>query len=283
MLFDDVWAFYNANRQHKSKFRDEAAHLRLSPHFSGRLLQDIRRADMRAYIRARQTQGVQLSTIRRELRVFSAAVNFTALELDTTLHNPARGLDIPDSTPRLRWLTHDQARALLKASRLVTPLPHLPAFIRLALSTGCRKSELMFLEWSRVNRSESLLLLEPEHTKAGKRRYVPLNATALAALDALSAYNTSYFPDSPWVFTGSRGWRVRSLQKPWQAALDLAGISDFRIHDLRHTCASWLVMDGVPLTVVRDLLGHSSVTVTERYAHLAPDKVRQALEAMPSI
>ncbi len=283
MLFDEVWAFYSANRQHKSKFRDAAAHIRLDPYFSGRRLQDIKRADMRAYIRARQSQGVKLSTIRRELRVFSAAVNFTAVELDTTLHNPAKGLDIPDSVPRLRWLSHDQARVLLKAAGLVTPLPHLSAFIRLALSTGCRKSELLFLEWGRVNRDESLLLLEPEHTKAGKRRYVPLNAAALAALDALSAFNAAHWPDSPWVFTGSRGWRVRSLQKPWQAALERAGITDFRIHDLRHTCASWLVMDGVPLTVVRDLLGHSSIVVTERYAHLAPDKVRRAVEAMPAI
>lgn len=283
MLFDEVWSFYSANREHKSKFRDHCAYIRLHPFFKGRLLRDIKRADMRAYIRLRQAQGVKVSTVRRELRVFSAAVNYTALELDTTLHNPARGLDLPDSVPRLRWLSHAEARSLITAAAAVSSLPHLPAFIRLALSTGCRKSELLFLEWSRVDWDSSLLLLEPHHTKAGRRRYVPLNASALSALNRLRRFNDDHWPDSPWVFTGSRGWRIRTLQKQWVAALDRAGITDLRIHDLRHTCASWLVMDGVPLATVRDLLGHSSITVTERYAHLAPDQIRAAVDAMPMI
>ena len=59
-----------------------------------------------------------------------------------------------------------------------------------------------------------------------------------------------------------------------------AGIKDFRIHDLRHTCAAWLVSMGVPLTEVRDLLGHSTVKMTERYAHLAPENVRAAVEQL---
>lgn len=283
MLFDEVCNFYNDNRLHRSKMRDDAAWLRLRPFFTGRYLHTIKRADMRAYIRYRLAHGVTTATVRRELRIFSAAVNFTALELDLTLPNPARGLDLPDSVPRLRWLSHPEAARLISAAAAVSPLPHLPAFIRLALSTGCRKSELLYLEWSRVDRENSLLLLEAHHTKAGKRRYVPINASALRALDNLQAWNDANFPDSPWVFTGTRGWRIRTLQKRWSLALDRAGITDFRIHDLRHTCASWLVMSGVPLTTVRDLLGHSSVTVTERYAHLAPDKIREAVDAMPMI
>lgn len=283
MLFDEVCNFYNVNRLHRSKLRDDAAWLRLRPFFTGRVLSEIKRADMRAYIHHRLSHGVTTATIRRELRIFSAAVNFTALELDLTLHNPARGLALPDSPPRLRWLTRPEALRLITMAGRVSPLPHLPAFIRLALSTGCRKSELLFLEWSRIDRINSLLMLEAHHTKSGRRRYVPLNAAARHALDNLQAWNEANFPESPWVFTGSRGWRIRTLQKRWALALDMAGISDFRIHDLRHTCASWLVMDGVPLTTVRDLLGHSSITVTERYAHLAPDQVRAAVDAMPMI
>ena len=61
-----------------------------------------------------------------------------------------------------------------------------------------------------------------------------------------------------------------------------AGIEDFHIHDLRHTCAAWLVTAGVPLTEVRDLLGHSTITMTERYAHLAPENVRASVKLLES-
>ncbi|WP_038777289.1 site-specific integrase [Burkholderia pseudomallei] len=74
--------------------------------------------------------------------------------------------------------------------------------------------------------------------------------------------------------------RVGNLQKGFVAACARAGIENFRIHDLRHTFASWLVMEGVSLYVVKDLLGHSSITVTERYAHLSPDHGREAVQKL---
>ena len=74
--------------------------------------------------------------------------------------------------------------------------------------------------------------------------------------------------------------RVATLQKGFDAACKRCGIDDFRIHDLRHTFASWLVMDGVSLYLVKDLLGHSSVAVTKRYAHLSPDQGRVAVQQL---
>lgn len=67
------------------------------------------------------------------------------------------------------------------------------------------------------------------------------------------------------------------MQNGFQAACRRAGIEGFRVHDLRHTCAPWMVQQGVPLMEVRDVLGHSSIEMTERYAHLAPDKPRSAV------
>jgi integrase len=67
------------------------------------------------------------------------------------------------------------------------------------------------------------------------------------------------------------------VQRSFGTACERAGIADFRFHDLRHTCAAWLVQVGVPLTEVRDVLGHSTIKMTERYAHLAPENVRAAL------
>ena len=74
--------------------------------------------------------------------------------------------------------------------------------------------------------------------------------------------------------------RIRDVKRSFGTACRRARIEDFRFHDLRHTCAAWLVSAGVPLTEVRDLLGHSSVKVTERYAHLAPENVRAAVAVL---
>lgn len=82
---------------------------------------------------------------------------------------------------------------------------------------------------------------------------------------------------SRWVFCPRDGARVASIKKGYEKARIRAGIPDLVPHDLRHTCAPWLVQAGVPLIEVRDLLRHSSVKVTERYAHLAPSGVRSAV------
>lgn len=84
-------------------------------------------------------------------------------------------------------------------------------------------------------------------------------------------------PDAIWVFCRTESSRIQDVKKGFTTACARAGINDFRIHDLRHTCAAWLVSEGVPLSEVWDLLGHQSITMTERYAHLAPERVRSAV------
>jgi len=109
-----------------------------------------------------------------------------------------------------------------------------------------------------------------QNTNNEKRRVVPLNDEAVSTLLAQREWVRCYAPKSRWVFAVTSGNRLTTLQKGFRAACDRAGIDDFRVHDLQHTFASWLVMAGVSLYVVKDPLGHSSITVTERYAHLAP-------------
>ncbi|MDR0736135.1 MAG: site-specific integrase, partial [Zoogloeaceae bacterium] len=160
--------------------------------------------------------------------------------------------------------------------------PHLPAFIRLALNTGCRRGELLGLEWDRVDFQHHKILLEAWHTKTRKRRVVPLNADAAGALLRLRAWQGAHCLSSSWVFGYDEDKHIKSFKTSWATALRRSGIENFRIHDLRHTFASWLVMQGVSIYVVRDLLGHASVTQTEIYAHLAPSQAVDAVRLLPS-
>ena len=123
------------------------------------------------------------------------------------------------------------------------------------------------------------ILLRPEQTKSNRRRAIPLNKIALQAFGRLKEGN-----DTQWVFArrknGKTGERVKALDWLFRKAVKLAGLEDFRIHDLRHTFASWLVSEGVELVKVRDLLGHTSIKMTERYAHLMPDRLHDAVEVL---
>ena len=91
------------------------------------------------------------------------------------------------------------------------------------------------------------------------------------------------FQSSSMVFVHNNGDRIKGVKRSFKIACTRVGIENFRIHDLRHTCASLAVSEGVSLEALRDLLGHSSVTVTERYAHLAPAKVREAVAVLDEV
>ena len=144
------------------------------------------------------------------------------------------------------------------------------------------KQELLGLEWARVDWTANQFMLEPRHTKTGQYRVIPINDIARQALLNRARFRAEYCPASPWVFSHADGSRLRDVKKSFHSACRRAGIDDFRIHDLRHTCAAWLVSAGVALPEVRDLLGHASITMTERYAHLAPENVRAAVAVLES-
>lgn len=115
--------------------------------------------------------------------------------------------------------------------------------------------------------------IQDENTKNGKRRIVPLSDVSRAALLNRVSFRDENCPKSPWVFSHANGERVQFMQNGFQSACARAGVANFRVHDLRHTCASWLVSAGVPLLEVKELLGHGSIEMTERYAHLAPENL----------
>jgi integrase len=266
----------------RSSERDEHSAKRLFPFLTGRELAQLSKADIRGYIASRQAEGVGAGTINRELGMLSSALNWARDELDWEVPNPVRGRRLREPEGRVRWITRGEAAALLQAARTEPRAPWLADFIQLGLYTGMRSGEMLGLKWRRVDLQAELIYLEAEqhHQKNGKRGSVPINATAREALLARARFRAIHCPASPWVFCESAGERIAAIKKSFRTACRRAGIENFTPHDLRHTCAAWLVQAGVPLAEIRDLLRHSTVEMTERYAHLAPANVAAAVRVL---
>lgn len=171
-------------------------------------------------------------------------------------------------------------------SRNRTQLPKLPIedftdylmpIVLLALNTGLRRGELFCLKWGDVDFNNKILTVVGESSKSGKTRHIPLNTEAVNTLRKWKCVSFH----SELVFTSpvTHG-KFDNINKSWKAVLQLANIENFRFHDLRHTFASKLAMKGVDLYTIKELLGHSSVEMTQRYAHLSPNHKSAAVSLL---
>ncbi|MFC1667090.1 site-specific integrase [Candidatus Omnitrophota bacterium] len=135
------------------------------------------------------------------------------------------------------------------------------------------KGEILGLKWQDIDFSRRIIYLLD--TKNGEKRELPMNDTVKTAL-----LRTLRHPDSPYVFGDKNGRPFRDIRKSFFTAIRKSGIINFRFHDLRHTFSSHLVMSGVDLNTVRELLGHKSLKMTLRYAHLSPNHKGRAVELL---
>jgi integrase len=145
----------------------------------------------------------------------------------------------------------------------------------LALSTGARKMELLSLTWTDVELLCGAIYLKD--TKNKERRSLPLVGYAL---ELIQQHAETQCPKSKWVFpnrTGTRPYRIREV---WKKAVKRAGIKNFRFHDLRHSAASYMLMNGATLGEIGEILGHRSFEMTKRYAHLSQEHTRGVVERM---
>jgi integrase len=178
---------------------------------------------------------------------------------------------------RLRYLDEGEIRRLLEACR-ESRNRYLFAVVVLALNTGMRKGEILGLEWERVDLSSARIRLD--RTKSGEPRGVPINR---AVYDALIALEPDPARRHGRVFPAGNDRRGSQVRTAFEAALVRAGIAGFRFHDLRHTAASHLVMRGASLKDVQEILGHSDLRMTNRYAHLSPAHLRGAVERLEGL
>jgi len=182
---------------------------------------------------------------------------------------------------RTRYLTDDEAESLLAASP-----PHLRVAIRIAILTGLRKSNLIKLDWSQIRmRERVILVMVKDRAQGGKPLRLPISEALLVDLAALGPKDRG--PVLQWQRPGKakdgtphKPRPIQSLRTAFKAACRRAAIADLRWHDLRHTSASWQVQEGVPLEVVREVLGHADISTTLRYAHHKDEARRDAMEAL---
>lgn len=282
LIFETIIDYYDKETSHKSKLRDKCSRQRLEQYFMGEDVLTMTRSHLRGYAKLRQLQGVSNSTINRELHYFRAAVNFYKLEQQLDFLNPVANLSLKEPDSIVRYITPVEATYLVEAATRFARTPQLPAFITLALNTGCRKTELFSLEWSRVDFYQRLIVLGSQHTKSAKRRFIPMNDKTVETLQGLQHWTKKNYPNSRFVMpSNSASGHITCMKHGFRNACNRAGIYNFRIHDLRHTFASWLVQGDVSLYHVKDLLGHASVTTTEKYAHLANEHLRSAVKILP--
>lgn len=209
---------------------------------------------------------------RRSLAVLSAALAW-AVRRGLLKVNPATGAQPLPAGKRERFLSDREVGALadalatLEEERAINQ--PMAAAIRLLMLTGCRKSEILGLRWEWVDLDRRCLRLPDSKTGA---KVVPL---ATPALDILSALPRS----SPYVLPAAKGGgHVVGLQRAWERVRDCAELPGLRLHDLRHSFASFAVADGESLFLVGKVLGHRQARTTEGYAHLSDDPLRAVAE-----
>lgn len=268
------------------------------PGFVGKPIAELSAWALDKWKRDRLNAGIKASTVNRDLNALRAALG-KAVEWRVIGENPMAGVKAAKvlDDNRVRFLSSEEEERLLvalarrdtnkiaarcrtvvagraqhaKVARLSETgfADYLSPMTLLALNTGCRRGELTGLVWERVDLLGRVVTVTAATSKSSKTRHVPLNSAAVAAL-------TRWKLQSP----SGRVFPITSQKTAWAALLKAARIQEFRFHDCRHHFASKLVMAGVDLNTVRELLGHSDLKMTLRYAHLAPEHKAAAVEKL---
>lgn len=216
------------------------------------------------------------ATVVRYLAALSHCLSVAVKEYQWLDDNPMRKVSKPkEPRGRVRFLSDDERAALLSACE-ASPNPYLFPVVVLALSTGMRAGEIMALEWRDVDLARGWLTLR--ETKNGERRGVPL---AGKALELVKQHGKVRRLDTPLLWPGKEHPnKPMDLRAPWNAAVKRAGLVDFRFHDLRHSAASYLAMNGASLNEIAAVLGHRTLAMVQRYAHLSESHKAGVVERM---
>jgi integrase len=188
--------------------------------------------------------------------------------------NPAKGIkSLPEHNDRLRWLTNaEEERLLLHSPAFLRPI------IRFALHSGMRRGEILNLKWSDIDLDRGIIVVA--HSKNHRTREIPMNSVLEEVLQAIPKFVGPKGP-SPYVFVDDAGEQHdEHISHLFARVCEDAKLEGVTFHTLRHTFASRLAQLGKPLIAIKELLGHSDIQMSMRYAHLGPSNLRDAVEAL---
>ena len=214
------------------------------------------------------------ATVNRYLATFRHAFRIAETDWEWASRNPLQRIMLSEPRGRDRHLSDDEITALLSAAK-ESDHPHLYALVLTALSTGARRGEIMGLSWADVDLTKGRALLH--HTKNTDKRTLVLVPRVVEELRRIQKVRRI---DTDLVFANpNNGKRTyQRIEDAWRAARAEAKLKDFRFHDLRHTFASRMAMDGKTLQEIAGALGHRTLAMVQRYAHLTDSHVQTAME-----
>ena len=257
-LWDEAVLRYLEEMSHKATAKDDRMILRWwQKHFEGSHLSSINRATLDHLTKVAKAEGIANATVNRRLAVLRALLKKAADEWEWLDRVPKVRM-LPVSKGRTRFLTPPEAQRLLRE------LPeHLRSMMAFALCTGLRQGNIKRLKWNQVDVHRQTAWIHAHESKSRKAIAVPLSPDAVRILEMEQGKHSEY------VFTYQGEPIIQVATKAWRAALERAGIEDFRFHDLRHTFATWHVQSGTSLIELQALGGWASLDMVQRYAHMS--------------
>jgi integrase len=276
-LFKDAWERY---MREEAKYKSEGTYSRaiqsaknFLPIIGDLTLSKVTPSVLSAYKVKRLEDRVKMATVIKELQFIRRVFSLCKREWQLIKQSPYEFFRMPSvNDQRVRFLERGQWEQLLNAC---------PSWLRpiviLARFTGMRRGNALNLTWSQIDLQDRVIHLE--HTKNGQRLTIPLTETPYNVLVALKNAKVRHL--CPFVFhQDGKPYSPYQVSVAFKRACKRAGIGNFRLHDLRHDFASNLIQKGNDLYIVQHLLGHKDGRMTQRYAHLRVENLRQAVESL---
>lgn len=277
--FSRIYLDYSRTNKAVSSYkRDEVSLRSLMPEFKDKCLFELVPQMVEEYKSKRLKESVTSATINREVSCLRHMFN-KAIEWRFIRKNPVQGVRLLKEPPgRIRYLEKKEIEGLLG---VIDSLPrssgsYLKPIVLIALNTGLRKREILNLKRRDLDFEKRRITVF--RTKTNELRTVPMNETLYRELKKVSREE-----ETEYLFCNGKGEPYGNVRKSFDRALKAAGIENFRFHDLRHTFASHLVMNGCDIRTVQQLMGHKDIKMTMRYSHLSKAHLQEAVEKLDTL